>query len=194
MKKLWFRKFLLVFLIVSFCVFFLSNSIQSFTYLASGSDFQLMFSEGQGFRFQSGSKTIVLTVTVGNLISNESDFYMNDGGGQLNFKANESVTMQITFNHSNVRVKGDKGNELRAINSGASIPIDKDNVVYIQWSYGAILLLPIKFIFGMVGLASMAGGAIYAVQQIKHKEYYEGLRNGAIFLSIGFALFITWLW
>jgi hypothetical protein len=62
-----------------------------------------------------------------------------------------------------------------------------------EWWHGGVPPYPIKFILGMVGLASMAGGSLYAVQLIKRKEYYEGFRNGAICNAIGFAFFIAWL-
>jgi len=195
MKKPFFRKFLSVFLVMSFFIFFLTMPSHSAKVLVSGSNFGLQFYEGQSLGFQEGTKTIVLTMTVGNLTSNETNIYIWVGGGDFQFKANESFTMKITFDMDTVKIVGDKGHtEFRPISSGASISVDANDVVIIQWSYGAILWLPIKFILGMVGLASMGGGSIFSVQQIKKKEYYEGFRNGAIFISIGFAFFLAWLW
>ena len=178
-----------------FLLLFLSIPSHSANVLVSGSNFGLQFYEGQSLGFQTGTKTVVLTMTTGNLTSNQTDVYVHSGGGGFSFKANENFTMKITFDVDTLKIMGDKGHtEFRAISSGSFIPVDANDVVYIQWSFGAILLLPIKFILGMVGLASMSGGSIYAVKQIKHKNYYEGFRNGAIFISIGFAFFIAWLW
>ena len=174
---------------------FLSIPSHSANVLVSGSNFGLQFYEGQSLGFQEGKKTVVLTMTSGNLTSNETKIYMWVGGGDFSFNASESFTMKITFTMDIVKVAGDRGHtEFRAISSGSSIPVDANDLVYVQWSYGAILLLPIKFILGMVGLGSMSGGSIYSVKQIKQKEYYEGFRNGAIFISIGFAFFLAWLW
>ena len=181
-------------LVSLFILLFLSIPSHSANVLISGSNFGLQFYEDQSLGFQEGKKTIVLTMTSGNLTSNVTNVYMWVGGGTFNFNASESFTMKVTFNMDTAKVGGDKGNELRPIVSGDSISIDANDVVYIQWNYGAILLLPIKFILGMVGLGSMSGGSIYAVKQIKSKDYYEGFRNGAIFISIGFAFFIAWLW
>ena len=181
-------------LVSLFLFLFLSIPSHSANVLVTGSNFGLQFYEGQTLGFQEAKKTMVLTMTSGNLTSNETKIYMWVGGGDFNFNASESFTMKITFNMDTVKVMGDKGNEFRAISSGSSIPVDANDLVYIQWSYGAILLLPIKFILGMVGLGSMSGGSIYAVKQIKSKDYYEGFRNGAIFLGIGFAFFLAWLW
>jgi len=160
----------------------------------SGTNFGLDFKQGQSLGFQIGKKTVVLTMTNGNLTSNQTSITMHEGGGEFRFKANESLTMKITYDFSNVKVKGDKGKELRAVSSGASIYIDANDIVYVQWGATIPPMLPIKFILGMVGLGSMSGGSIYAVLLIKAKEYYEGFRNGAIFLSIGFAFFLAWLW
>ena len=182
-------------LVSLFILLFLALPSHSANILVSGSNFGLQFYEGQSLGFQEGKKTVVLTMTSGNLTSNETNIYMWVGGGDFKFNASESFTMKITFNMDTVKVAGDKGHtEFRAISSGSSIPVDANDLVYVQWSYGAILLLPIKFILGMVGLGSMSGGSIYAVKQIKSKDYYEGFRNGAIFISIGFAFFIAWLW
>jgi len=152
------------------------------------------FQTQESLGFQCGTKTVVLLVTVGNLNSSNIAVSMENTGGSFRFEANESVTIKITFDIDTVKVSGDKGHAFRGISSGSSFPIDAYDVVVIQWNFGAFLLLPIKFILGMVGLASMSGGSIYAVQQIKHKEYYEGFRSGAIFISIGFAFFLAWLW
>ena len=170
------------------------TNLQQSNVLIVGSSFALMFYEGQSLGFQSGKKTVVLTMNSGNLNSSETDVYVDEGGGTFKFKANESLTMKITYDVATVRVAGDKGNELRAVKSGSSIYIDVNDNVFIQWSMPLVPLLPIRFILGMFGLCSISGGSLYAVQKIKRKEYYEGFRNGAILISIGFAFFLAWLW
>ena len=195
MDKLKKKRLISILSLVSlFVLLFLAIPSHSANVLVSGSNFGLQFYEGDSLGFQEGKKTVVLTMTSGNLTSNQTNVYMHDGGGDFSFNASESFTMKITFTMDTVKVMGDKGNEFRGISSGSFIAVDANDLVYIQWSYGAILLLPIKFILGMVGLGSMSGGSIYAVKQIKSKDYYEGFRNGAIFISIGFAFFIAWLW
>ena len=55
-------------------------------------------------------------------------------------------------------------------------------------------LLPLTFVFGMVGLASLFIGPLYGIHKIRHKEYRNGFIYAVIIFSIGFALFISWLW
>lgn len=53
--------------------------------------------------------------------------------------------------------------------------------------------VPIIFIFGMAGLACMFIGPTYAINKMKQKEYRQGLVWGVILTSLGFSLFIAWL-
>jgi len=55
-------------------------------------------------------------------------------------------------------------------------------------------LLPFTFVFGMTGLAALFIGPMYGIHKIRHKEYRNGFIYAVIIFSIGFALFISWLW
>jgi hypothetical protein len=59
---------------------------------------------------------------------------------------------------------------------------------------GAVFLLPLTFIFGMVGLACLFLGPLYGIHKIRHKEYRNGMIYAIIIFAIGFGLFISWLW
>jgi len=178
----------------SFYIYFFNEYESSSSALVYGQNFSLQFYEGQSLGFQTGMKTVVLDMTVGNLTSNQTTVDFDSGGGMFQFKANENFTMKITYDVAKLKVGGDKGSQDRGIKSGTSINIDANDIVTIEWNIFIAPLLPLLFILGMFGLLSMGGGSIYAVQQIKEKEYRNGFRNGAIFITIGFAFFLAWLW
>lgn len=75
--------------------------------------------------------------------------------------------------------------------------VDRDTtwfVYYMLVPTPAEFLLPISFVLGMVGLASLFIGPMYGIHKIRHKEYRNGFIYATIIFSIGFALFISWLW
>lgn len=55
-------------------------------------------------------------------------------------------------------------------------------------------LFPLMFILGMIGLALMFAGPLYAVHQLKQKKYREAFISGIVVTSIGVALVLAWLW
>jgi hypothetical protein len=57
-----------------------------------------------------------------------------------------------------------------------------------------IPILPVEFIFGMIGLGSMVIGPMYGAWKIRKKEYQEGMITAVVITILGLALFIAWLW
>jgi len=50
------------------------------------------------------------------------------------------------------------------------------------------------FIFGVTGIVSMIGGAMYGVHEMKKKNYEHAFVTAIIFITVGFALVLAWLW
>lgn len=151
---------------------------------------------GDSIVFQNNLQNWVrLDISSGLLNSSRATTSMNSGGGHFIFTALNDSVLRLTHNVTTVRVGGDSGNEFRQVYNGNSFTILTGNAITINWSLpGVEPWLPVMFILGMTGLVSLFGGALYTVDRIKKKLYQEGLINGVIFVSIGFALFISWLW
>jgi len=176
--------FLMVFQLIQFC--YASN--------VNGSNFNVYFSNGSSLGFQNGNRYVLLEVTSGNLNSSENTLTLDSDGGLFRFEANETTTLYITFNVSSVKVFGDQNNEHRIIPSGTSISINATDTVTIYWDITYEFWLPMMFVFGMVGMLSTFGGALYIANEVKKKNYYDAFRNGVIIMSIGIALVLAWLW
>lgn len=124
-------------------------------------DFETYFPNGSSLGFQNFPNWVLVSITSGNLNSSNGRIFLYSGGGYFYFTANESVTLQITYNVTTVKLAGDNDNELRAINNGASFTISQNNNVQIIWVETIEAWLPVMFIFGIVGLLSMFGGVTY---------------------------------
>lgn len=194
MKQFWFRRFLPTVLLIGVILFLYINLSYTTTTYVTGLNFNLLIYEDSGLGFQGQGRYVLLAPTSGDLNSSTNNLWIYDGGGTFRFLSNETLTLKITYDVSNVRVKGDKGNELRLIGSGSSISIDSGDTVIIQWATELNPWLPIMFIFGMFGICSTIGGAIYAVQQIKKHNYDKGFTMGVIWVSLGVCLVLAWLW
>jgi hypothetical protein len=53
---------------------------------------------------------------------------------------------------------------------------------------------PLAFILGIIGLFCCVLGPIYAIDRIRHHEYFNALKWGAIVTCIGIVFVIGWLW
>ena len=67
--------------------------------------------------------------------------------------------------------------------------------IEIVWGLGYAPYLPVMFLFGMVGLASMFAGILWPIHIVKKdKDYVEALTKFVIFFFVGLGLFIAWVW
>jgi len=175
-------------LILLFCFAIVKAPVYSST-------FEVYVGNGGSLAFQNAVNSVVeIEVTSGLLNNSQNNIRLYSGGGHYVFTALNDSRLQITYNVQSVNVGGDSGNPSRPAVSGDSITVLAGNVVTIAWTITLEPWLPVMFILGMTGLVSLFGGSLYAVDRIKKKLYQEGLINGVIFVSIGFALFISWLW
>lgn len=161
--------------------------------------FYVLFPNGASLGFQNADNaTVELLVTSGALNSTKNTLLMDSTGGTFKFTAHNDTTIKITYTEAtidNVKVGGDQNKDFRMVNTGASFTVDKGNTVTVLWDIPYVeFLLPLLFILGMVGLTGMFGGSLYAVNQIKNGKYREGFINGVIWVSIGAALVLAWLW
>jgi len=155
---------------------------------------QILLTTGSSLSFQNDlNSNLTLQVTKGVLNSSENKLRFDSGGGEFQFTALNDAQIKI-ISDCVVKVKGDQGNEFRPIDSGSILYIDAGDSVLIQWDRQIEPLLPMMFIFGMVGLGAMIGGPLYAINKFKKREYLEGFRTGIVVTVIGVALFIAWLW
>jgi len=159
----------------------------------SSTTFTSYFPSNSALAFQHENRFVTLNIISGTLNSSECTLKFDSGTGQYTFKANETLTLKIDYNVSNVQVSGDQNNNNRNIQSGDTITIDTGNNVYINWNILLEPLLPMMFIIGMVGLFAMIAGPLYGAKQLKKGEYYEGFRTSLVVTVVGFAFFIAWL-
>ena len=156
---------------------------------------QLLFPSGSSLAFQSDiNSNLILQVINGALNSSEFDVKINNGGGSFQFTSEKNTRIKIIYSDGEVKVSGDQGNPPRFIESGSEIKINAGDSVHITWDRGIEPLLPMMFVFGMVGLGAMIVGPLYAINKIKNREYLEALKTGTVVTVIGIALFIAWLW
>lgn len=189
-KKKVFNVSLFVLLVFSLLV----NFVEASTLLVRGSNFNVFFVQDSSLGFQFGSDYLFLTATSGNLNSSTNRLEIYDTWGQFIFLSNENLDLQITSNLKTIKIEGDQKRDNRIIESGSIVSIDSTNKVTIYWYVSPTIWLPILFILGMIGLILMSGGSLYAVNEFKKKHYEKGLTNGIIYVTIGFALVLAWLW
>ena len=194
LKKLPVKK-LLILLLAGDILFLCLNLSYAYTPYVSGSNFDILINENSALGFQNDpDESVTLTPTTGDLNTSINSLLVYGGGGEFRFLSNERFTLTITYTVTNLRIAGDKGNGRRPISSGDSVDIDSADTVIITWIRTIEPWLPIMFIFGIFGMISTIGGAMYAVNKIKKKEYEKGIVNGIIFISVGFCLVLAWLW
>ncbi len=125
----------------------------------------------------------------------DTSLALYDGGGWFKFTAIDTLTLTIDYYiYTDVKAAGDQGNEFRPVANGTTLSIDPANYVEIIWSRSYEPLLPIMFILGMFGLASMFAGPIWFIQTIKKRDWgNDALLTSFIITVIGIALFAAWL-
>ena len=160
----------------------------------SSTTFTSYFPADSSLAFQHENRFVTLTVATGTLNSSQCTLQFGSEGGTYTFKANETATLQIDYNVSNVQVSGDQNNTNRVIQSGDTFTVNSGNNVHIEWWILTEPWLPLMFIIGMIGLGASFGGPLYAINKIKHHEYHEGMRMGLILTVTGIAFVLAWLW
>lgn len=155
-----------------------------------------LFETGGSLGFQNDiGKTVVLQIISGILNSTTNAFSLDAGGGYFRFTALNDTEITIVFvGVDYVQVSGDQNNGNRHIQSGETITINSGNNVVISWTMLIKPWLPLLFIIGIIGLFASFGGPLYAINKIKHHEYYEGIRTGLVLTVTGIAFVIAWLW
>jgi len=187
-------KNILFVLLLGEIVFLSLNFSYAVSPIVSGSNFNILVTENGGIGFQNDDKYILLTPITGDLNSSTNSLSIYEGGGTFRFLSNETFTFKITFDVTNVKVEGDKGNVGRFVDSGDSISIDSTDIVVITWNIHVEAWLPLMFILGMFGIVSMIGGAMYGVKELKKHNYEHGLVTSIIFIAVGFSFILAWLW
>jgi len=158
-------------------------------------DVRLTFPTNSKLCFQNDVENyLTIEVVEGTLNLTDFNFHLDSGGGYFKFATPTPVSIKIVCSNLTVKVSGDQGNELRSIDSGSIITTNAGDRILIIWDRQIEPLLPMMFIFGIVGLGAMIGGPLYAINKIKKREYLEALRTGTIVTVIGISLFIAWLW
>lgn len=141
------------------------------------------------------NETLLLTITDGEITSQNITANIQQTRGHFIFLATSNATLQANINDLRVSASGDQGNKERNLFDGDTLIIQEGNNVKFYWNTGATeMLLPIMFIFGMVGLMSMFGGILYPIHIIKSEhDYRRAFITFTIFFFVGFALFISWV-
>jgi hypothetical protein len=79
------------------------------------------------------------------------------------------------------------------IESGDTRNFTVGTTTLIEWWIPTQPLLPIMFIFGMVGLVSMFYGSWQGVKEFQDKKYVEAGVYSLVFIALGAALFLAWV-
>lgn len=189
------QTFLIVFLLCLLILQFYLSTVKADSQIVTGSNFNLYFPATAKLAFQHCSSAyavnpfiVTLTVNSGTLNGTDATLTMTGSSGTLKFLNFETTTVALTaVEEVEITVNGQS--------YSAPVSLTPDQDVTITWSYFEVpWLLPMMFIFGMIGLFSTVGGPIYAYLKIKNGEYYEGCRTGLILTVVGLALTMAWLW
>lgn len=189
------NQILIPFLLATLFYAFYSIQTQATTVYVEGQDFKTYCPNGLGIGFQNDvNKTVTLLVTNGLLNGTNCAITMGKDSGIFSFVALDDADLKITFSVSDVQVSGDQNNTDRPITSGEVITVKNGDHVTISWLELIQPLVPMMFIFGMVGLVGIFAGPVYVVKKFQKKEYREGAVTGLIIMAISFSFLIAWLW
>jgi len=156
-------------------------------------NFICQLGNGASIGFQHDTTYLTLTVSSGSLNSSTNSLTLNVDDGRFQFLNNNSLVFTPTFNVTRVQVTGDQGNEVHIIQSGETVTVNANDVVLIEWWNTLEPWVPFMFILGMVGLCAMFGGTLHGVKEIQKGKLQQGAVTIAIYLPLGFGLFIAWL-
>lgn len=152
--------------------------------------FVVLIENGGSLGFQSRTESpIQLTVTSGAINSSEVSISIDYNSGSFRFVSNESVTFTVIFeNVTNVNFNGER------LLSGDSVSVSQNMTGFLYWVFFVEPFLPIKFIFGSIGLVCMFVAPLYCIHLFKKKEYQWALVQLITVGSIGVGLVLAWLW
>jgi len=154
------------------------------------SDFVVLIENGGSLGFQNRvDRTVFLNVTSGSLNSSYAQVSMYSGGGYFVFRGNNSVSLSV--NPENVAVITEINDTV--VEWGSGISLTSSDTFLLRWSVTIEPWIPYLFILGMIGLGSMFCGTLYTVHLFKKGEYKWALVQGVTFISVGFGLFIAWV-
>lgn len=154
-----------------------------------GNNFHCFFLKGSELAFQHGDQFLILTVHSGTFnTTNNCTLYIYYGGGVFTFKPLEDADFRLWYNVTSVKVNG------TVYGSNSRFSVFQNVPMRIEWDVTSPPILPLMFILGIVGLTAMMGSPVYAIAMYRRREYRDALISGMIGFSLGFALFLSWLW
>ena len=188
------RILILINLLVGYSFLFASKKSEQLQTYYSFTNFPILIYENTTLGFQIQQlEYLELEATSGDLNSSTNDLHVYYGGGYFTFRQNETVTLEASSDIDNVKVRNSTSKSWLALETGTNFTVTTNQTAVILWSISINPVLPILFIIGMIGMGAMFAGPLLAVQQIKKKNYREGLITGVTVTSLGLALFLAWL-
>jgi hypothetical protein len=165
-------------------------------YYVNGTNFHVYASQWASIGFQMPlTKIISIRAISGNINGSNSLVWIDSLEGHFTTTLNETATVEVNYSPSinSAHLQG------IFMNSGDSLSIMAGSILVLDWDMytggePVNFLVPINFLFGMIGLASMFIGPMYGVYKIKHKEFQSGFVTATVLTILGLALFIAWLW
>jgi len=201
MKKLWFRNFLTVFLVISFFIFFLTIPSQSSTLLIKGSNFGLTFNSGDSLTL-CGKNLLVFDVQSGLWNGSSGAITVYTDRGRFSFLAENNTVLEVS--------SPDAPSGIDLSVSGASftqpskfvwlVTITANNTVTFVWNWRLPSWLDLYFMFGvgMSGLIMMVFAPSWVAMGVRRNAFQvdkiERIGYAVLIFCVGFGLFCCWLW
>jgi hypothetical protein len=156
----------------------------------SNETFTVFLESPSSIGFQNDIDTyLIVTMQTGNMSSNSSTIALEIDHGYFSILPNQTGTFTVTFTSNipeafvnNVRFEtGDTGN------------FTIGTTTIIEWWIPYETLLPIMFIVGMIGLASIFYGMWKSISSFQQKEYLNAGIYAITFIALGSGLFLAWV-
>lgn len=147
------------------------------------------------------NQTLVLTVTDGEITSQNITMDIQRKRGRFTYIATNNATIALTINALAVRVQGDQGREWHGVADGHVLTVVDTNFMEFEWE--AVLIdyfdLYTNLGIGIFGFLCVGVGCFWSAKQVRSAEPFiinrlVSFGFALTFLILGVGLIIGWLW
>ena len=197
------KKFItLIFLALALLIFQSSKAYSAETPIFNGSDFDLLFNDGESLITGSSSEYFVnFTVSSGVLNGSDCTFFLYEKSGKITFIPEDNATISfIVMNWTggiDFQTANAPSQKLAAYNYSVSITQTTARVS-LSWRFGVKTFTNWEFYFGMTGVIIMICAPCWFAIKLrsglaKADEIVERLIYALILFVIGYAMLLIWL-
>lgn len=157
-------------------------------------NFKIYIRQTEGFGIQNYDNHVSLICTNGNLNgTNGNGWAAKNYGGSFTFTNNENCNLTLIEDIGAIRVSGGLYDGDTGYGNGSLFRLTPGNTYTFEWSFTIQPFLPFSLMLGLIGVAMLFGGSIWAIHSGREGEYRVAV-NGVIVTLVGAALVIGWFW